>query len=294
MEVSKGTVIVRPNLNLVPNGSFETGDPATGWTVGQGTISRSTTQVKLGTYSEKLISGASGIAWFYVNNVDNAEYYANRLMTFGCWVWCATAASAYIQLDDTAGSTASSYHTGGSTWEWITVSRVMGGGSCQPSLRVVLGTITAYFDGAICNALDTVTLGSFAAGTNAIGKLASNSGVDIGDVDVLSIAAGTNAIGKVGHDTTGLGHGVKTVSTVGTDEVLAASTACKWVVIQAQTDNTSKVAVGASGVDATVATGNGIILDPGDWTPRIDTDNLADIFVDALVAGEGCRYIYGI
>ena len=36
------------------------------------------------------------------------------------------------------------------------------------------------------------------AGTNAIGKLAANSGVDIGDVDVLSIAAGTNLIGDVG------------------------------------------------------------------------------------------------
>lgn len=35
------------------------------------------------------------------------------------------------------------------------------------------------------------------AGTNAIGKLAANSGVDIGDVDVLSIAAGTNNIGQV-------------------------------------------------------------------------------------------------
>ncbi len=31
-------------------------------------------------------------------------------------------------------------------------------------------------------------------------KLASNTGVDIGDVDVLSIAAGTNLIGKVGID----------------------------------------------------------------------------------------------
>lgn len=36
------------------------------------------------------------------------------------------------------------------------------------------------------------------AGTNAIGKLAANSGVDIGDVDVTSIAAGTNNIGNVG------------------------------------------------------------------------------------------------
>jgi hypothetical protein len=33
------------------------------------------------------------------------------------------------------------------------------------------------------------------AGTNAIGKLSANSGVDIGDVDVTSIAAGTNTVG---------------------------------------------------------------------------------------------------
>lgn len=36
------------------------------------------------------------------------------------------------------------------------------------------------------------------AGTNAIGKLAANSGVDIGDVDVTSIAAGSNLVGDVG------------------------------------------------------------------------------------------------
>jgi len=36
------------------------------------------------------------------------------------------------------------------------------------------------------------------AGANAIGKLAANSGVDIGDVDVTSISAGSNLIGDVG------------------------------------------------------------------------------------------------
>ena len=35
------------------------------------------------------------------------------------------------------------------------------------------------------------------AGTNAIGKLSANSGVDIGDVDVTSIAAGDNNIGNI-------------------------------------------------------------------------------------------------
>lgn len=38
---------------------------------------------------------------------------------------------------------------------------------------------------------------SLNAGTNAIGKLSANSGVDIGDVDVTSISAGSNLIGDV-------------------------------------------------------------------------------------------------
>lgn len=47
-----------------------------------------------------------------------------------------------------------------------------------------------------------ITLGGEAvvlgAGSAAIGKLAANSGVDIGDVDVTSISAGSNLIGDVG------------------------------------------------------------------------------------------------
>lgn len=39
---------------------------------------------------------------------------------------------------------------------------------------------------------------SLPTGTNAIGKLSANSGVDIGDVDVTSISAGSNLIGDVG------------------------------------------------------------------------------------------------
>lgn len=118
--------------------------------------------------------------------------------------------------------------------------------------------------------------------------LAANSGVDIGDVTI------NNASGSpvpVYQDITGVGDGVKTVTTAGTDEALAGSTSCKRVIIQAQTDNTDAVAVGASGVDATEATGTGILLYPGD-SIEIEIDNLADIYVDALQDGEGVRYIY--
>jgi hypothetical protein len=90
---------------------------------------------------------------------------------------------------------------------------------------------------------------------------------------------------------TGIGHGVKVVTTAGTDVVLAASTACKRVMIQSQTDNTSLIAVGGSGVDATIATGTGVVLQPGDVL-EMEIDNLTDVYIDSLVSGEGVRFTY--
>lgn len=54
------------------------------------------------------------------------------------------------------------------------------------------------------------------AGTNAIGKLAANSGVDIGDVDVTSISAGSNLIGDVGISGARTSGGTTFTSSLGT------------------------------------------------------------------------------
>jgi len=111
-----------------------------------------------------------------------------------------------------------------------------------------------------------------------------------GQLEIV-LVSGTAAIGLVGHNITGLADGVKTVSTVGTDEALAASTPAKLVIVQAQTDNTGLIAVGNAGVDATEATGTGIILYAGDSVP-IPCDNLNDIYIDATVATDGVRFTY--
>jgi hypothetical protein len=114
----------------------------------------------------------------------------------------------------------------------------------------------------------------------------------IGDIKFgESLPAGTNAIGKVDHNISGIGHGLKTVTTAGTDEALAGSTTCKKVLVQAQTDNTGWIAIGSSGVDATVATGSGFLLGPGD-AYEFEIDNLADVYIDSTVNGEGVRYTY--
>lgn len=96
---------------------------------------------------------------------------------------------------------------------------------------------------------------------------------------------------RADHVITGIGHGIKTVSTAGTDEVLASDTPCKKLVIQAQINNTGYIAVGGSGVDATLDTGTGIVLTAGDVF-ILQIDNLSDIYIDSTINGEGVRYTY--
>ena len=108
---------------------------------------------------------------------------------------------------------------------------------------------------------------------------------------MVELMASTAAIGKVDHSITGGADGVTLVSTAGTDVVLASSTTCKKVDIQAQTDNTGLIAVGFTGVDATEATGTGIILESGD-TYSLEINNLNLIYIDSTVSGEGVRYTY--
>jgi hypothetical protein len=87
-----------------------------------------------------------------------------------------------VTINNPAGASAVNIQDGGNT---ITVDyATTGSGTATGALRVELPT----------NGTGTVGLN---AGTNAIGKLAANSGVDIGDVDILSIAAGDNNIGNV-------------------------------------------------------------------------------------------------
>lgn len=57
---------------------------------------------------------------------------------------------------------------------------------------------TSTLAAAVSTEVQVDVVGALPAGTNAIGKLAANSGVDIGDVDVTSISAGANLIGDVG------------------------------------------------------------------------------------------------
>jgi hypothetical protein len=67
------------------------------------------------------------------------------------------------------------------------------GGVDHPRVKVEFGADGSATDVSSANPLPTVQTGALPAGANAIGKLAANSGVDIGDVDVTSSALPTGA-----------------------------------------------------------------------------------------------------
>lgn len=102
-----------------------------------------------------------------------------------------------------------------------------------------------------------------------------------------SAGAGSDSNSSV----TGLAQGKKTVTTAGTDVVLAASTPAKKVLIQAYRANTGYISVGAAGTDATNTNGDSIQLAAGE-SVLIPCSDLANIFIDATVSGEGVRYTY--
>lgn len=134
--------------NLLLNGDFEVGDPPTGWSnTLAATISRSSVQVKIGSYSIKIELAIDSHSAY--QNISNYLRYASRKVTLGCWVWCASGNVAQLRISDGVGGTNSAYHTGSSAWEWITVIHTV---NASPNILTALltGNIgTAYFDGAI-------------------------------------------------------------------------------------------------------------------------------------------------
>jgi hypothetical protein len=85
--------------------------------------------------------------------------------------------------------------------------------------------------------------------------------------------------------------GRKTVSSVGSAEALAASTTIKEVTITAELNNTGTITVGGSTVIDATATRRGTPLYPGD-TVTVTTDNLAEVYIDTEVNGDGVTYNY--
>ena len=128
-------------------------------------------------------------------------------------------------------------------------------GSTDNAVLDAMAASLALLDNSISsgNELQVDIVASLPAGSAAIGKLAANSGVDIGDVDILSIAAGDNNIGNV--DIVTLPASTNTIEIVG-DAAEDAAVAGRY---DDPTDNNSDIRsldngdVGALALDPTGA-----------------------------------------
>jgi len=134
--------------NLLSNSDFETGDPPSSWTLSGAGASwaRSDVQKKYGSYSGKLTrAGTDCMAYQDVSTWLN---YVNREMSFGAWVWASVASRARISLNDGVGTTQSSFHTGSSSWEWLSLRKTINSDATQvrAQLEVVDGDMDAHFD----------------------------------------------------------------------------------------------------------------------------------------------------
>jgi hypothetical protein len=90
------------------------------------------------------------------------------------------------------------------------------------------------------------------------------------------------------------GDGRQTVSEAGKAVQLSTTTTgCAWVTITAETDNTGVICVGGKGVLAKLEERRGLPLEKGD-TATLPAGDLAGVYIDSTVSGDGVTFIYGV
>jgi len=100
------------------------------------------------------------------------------------------------------------------------------------------------------------------------------------------VGTGTFAVQSTEVSPTTIYNGINTVATAGTQEALASSQAVKSVTIKALSTNTGLIYVGDSSVSSTT----GLQLSAGD-SVSLDIANLATVYIDSAVNGEGVSYL---
>lgn len=147
--------------NLLKNGSFESWSAGAavapdGWTLaGAGAaIARGTTIIRFGEYSAKINRNGNDCNLYqrcFDIDADTNTYWRGRTVTLGCWVYAMVADRARIRVGDGVASVNSSFHSGGSSWEFLTATITLNAAATrlQAYFFVVTGDTFVYFDGAI-------------------------------------------------------------------------------------------------------------------------------------------------
>jgi len=160
-----------------------------------------------------------------------------------------------VTVDNGIGAAAVPIQDGGNS---ITVDGTVAAtqsGTWTEANSAAIKTAVETIDNAISGSeMQVDVVGALPAGTNAIGKLAANSGVDIGDVDVTSSVSST------------LDHGSNLDIDTTAEQITSTSFAAKFgVTVKSAVDNTATVYIGNSDVtDGDTAATDGFPLEPGE------------------------------
>jgi len=122
-------------------------------------ISRETSIVKIGTYSASVTRVGADASLYH--DLSSFADYQGRKITFGCWVYATVASRARLSISDGVGSTNGSYHTGGSSWEFLEVTRNIdiAATRLRSEMQINTGNTTSYFDGGVlCQGDASVTI----------------------------------------------------------------------------------------------------------------------------------------
>lgn len=109
------------------------------------------TKRKVGKYCAKLTAGGGATAYILQNLLTTASYddFLDGLeVSKGAWVWCASAGTARLVIDDGVTSTSSDAHSGGSGWEWLTVTHTISSSATKLAFGMSVGAGgVAYLSG---------------------------------------------------------------------------------------------------------------------------------------------------
>lgn len=113
------------------------------------TIARNSSIVKRGTYSAAVTRVGNDATLYH--DLPTYASYLGRKMTFGAWVYATVASRARLSIGDGVGTTNSSYHTGDSTWQFLTVTRNIDPTATRIrcGMEVNTGNTVGYFDGGV-------------------------------------------------------------------------------------------------------------------------------------------------
>ena len=171
-----------------------------------------------------------------------------------------------VTVDNAIGAAAVPIQDGGNS---ITVDGTVAAtqsGTWTEANSAAIKTAVETIDNAISGSeMQVDVVGALPAGTNAIGKLAANSGVDIGDVDVTSSV------------TSSLDHGSNLDIDTTAEQITSTSFACKFgVTVKADITNTGIIYIGNSDVTAgSTAATDGFPLSAGETlTLEVNNPNL--------------------